>query len=1202
MENKPKRTRKSNDTKKTVIDKTQDKSNDNPKKGKITKYFSVLPKTAETSENNKTNIKNSSDIQKPDSNKINSEINIHRSALKTYSKNSNQSNKDDSNKKTSKLKSETEVIKPTSSTNKRRRSDNLETNGESDQLVINGKKQVNSSIKKRTRQSNIITETCDETDKNDSITSSKEGSKKSDSKNNNSESPSKTRSRQSVDYFKMENPEGETPKRKRGRISNEGTIEEESKKRKRQSNNSIKDMLELIKTENSVKESNLVTDGNVTCAECKINIPADEWADHNTREHYTFGWRLGENQPTVKNTKKNRKVLDDILETVNELNCKKCDLKLTTSLGYLEHLQECGKEKLPDSKVVCGVCKLKIEKPQWQHHKYKAHTNLAWKEGETPLDLNDNSVVMAILNKLYKEKKPLFCEKCGVSKKSVIGFLSHRSMCQLSADELEGLKIKCELCDNRVLPVSMVMHLKCKHKLNPDMTPILTPPPKKNELEDVMETGKRRAHRKALSFIENMDDQQPLQHTHYTFKLLLDEPNVISKLKGEEEDNKKVTCKFKECQIEKPTATEIIDHMKNCDKQPENYYNCKYCWFLDNSEIEVRSHIQIVHNINCRGKLLNDVKDEYIAPVEEQTATSHSSRKPASKVIVDENGSARPKFLIPRIRGKHNNLFGQAFLWTREFREFNYSTSRLFDKFEADKNQWLLLEEMLLDSYLPKSNDSCNVDFAITSGFGEPDPKNISFKNMELFDTKTHSNGYATIFAGGPITAMSWVPTPDSVTESPQFLAVAVQNDPDSQYYHNENYHEPYLIQFWHFGSLRNRSKDPIKPQLAFCLAFDYGPVWHLEWCPSGCYDLDRRRLGLLAVAASDGNVYVYSVPFFSEDEFGLFYKPKPSVVLKFGHPEDHKLSEQKFYATKVSWSQAFGHERIAVGYTNGSVAIFDLTKDSTLLEIQQNSTSFLFPYLSFQAHYHYITGIQILPYSGCSVLVTTSFDRDLCFWDLKTQNVIFAFRKRNIFTCSAWFNNWMGVVTGSDVAFNTTAPCSSSITQVRHFTSNWSHLLPSYATVKDVSTNDWLNCVAHGNTIGEVCTYLGQQFLCGLDSDKRVKFYRKVLSTVKIVPKVPKTDTQTHEPIVYKSAVDKYGVVICDVKADSFKDFPASVENNFTTDIKQGKADTYPLAAVNKVAYNPNLQASTFLATGYHIGFVRIMVMRFLNDDEQVM
>lgn len=55
----------------------------------------------------------------------------------------------------------------------------------------------------------------------------------------------------------------------------------------------------------------------------------------------------------------------------------------------------------------------------------------------------------------------------------------------------------------------------------------------------------------------------------------------------------------------------------------------------------MRSHIQIVHNINCRGKLLNDVKDEYIAPVEEQTATSHSSRKPASKVIVDENGSGR---------------------------------------------------------------------------------------------------------------------------------------------------------------------------------------------------------------------------------------------------------------------------------------------------------------------------------------------------------------------------------------------------------------------------------------------------------------------------------------------------------------------------------------------------------------------------------
>lgn len=51
-----------------------------------------------------------------------------------------------------------------------------------------------------------------------------------------------------------------------------------------------------------------------------------------------------------------------------------------------------------------------------------------------------------------------------------------------------------------------------------------------------------------------------------------------------------------------------------------------------------------------------------------------------------------------------------------------------------------------------------------------------------------------------------------------------------------------------------------------------------MEWCPSGCYDLENvednpgvlKRLGLLAVAGSDSFVYIYAVPAPVEDGYLL--------------------------------------------------------------------------------------------------------------------------------------------------------------------------------------------------------------------------------------------------------------------------------------------------------------------------------------------
>lgn len=65
-----------------------------------------------------------------------------------------------------------------------------------------------------------------------------------------------------------------------------------------------------------------------------------------------------------------------------------------------------------------------------------------------------------------------------------------------------------------------------------------------------------------------------------------------------------------------------------------------------------------------------------------------------------------------------------------------------------------------------------------------------------------------------------------------------------------------------------------VVPEMAFAITHDYGVVWDLDWCPSGCNDdcyinIDQNncdsnssaKMGLLAIACSNGKSYVYAIP-----------------------------------------------------------------------------------------------------------------------------------------------------------------------------------------------------------------------------------------------------------------------------------------------------------------------------------------------------
>lgn len=100
--------------------------------------------------------------------------------------------------------------------------------------------------------------------------------------------------------------------------------------------------------------------------------------------------------------------------------------------------------------------------------------------------MSDHKLVFRVLGNLCKKNHPLRCETCGVKKKSVIGFLSHKSQCQKTDQELEGLKVMCQLCGRTMLPVSLQRHMDLSH------------PEKKPEIADVAE-AEVLAPRKAAS-------------------------------------------------------------------------------------------------------------------------------------------------------------------------------------------------------------------------------------------------------------------------------------------------------------------------------------------------------------------------------------------------------------------------------------------------------------------------------------------------------------------------------------------------------------------------------------------------------------------------------------------------------------------------------------------------------------------------------
>ncbi|KAK9888369.1 hypothetical protein WA026_000622 [Henosepilachna vigintioctopunctata] len=897
--------------------------------------------------------------------------------------------------------------------------------------------------------------------------------------------------------------------------------------------------------------------------------------------------------------------------------------------------------------VTCAVCKNEMDKNNWPYHKQRYHNNLAWRIGEPPLDLTNMDLVKQILNSLYLARKLFYCDKCDKAMKSVNGFLSHKSVC---GKTVEAVRVPCQYCSRKMLPVSLPSHIRHHHEAIEGVEPKVK---KKSNLSIAVANAKRKAAAKALKVIQHFN----LEYSgiRSTFTKYFEDLSFISSdisttmLQKQIIASKRVACKYPNCNFECVSAEDIKQHLKFCVNRPENGYVCKHCLFVQLTIADIIYHIETVH-----GVIIKEGEDSDSEPVENPPkAKVEKPKRGSRKKLTIEKEKSLPKktpYFLPTEK-KLDQIFEKAYEWTLDFCEKNFCCPIPEENFPCLKANWDLMPVDTIQEYLPLMGYSCDVGFETVVDFQDVLHKDHTFRKFNLFESYLENNGNSTIFCGGPINSISWLPTPHTKNSVHQIVAVSTKKHPDSKYTNDANYNEKCLIQFWDVGPLKNLDTSMCRPRLGFCLSFDHGPVWDMQWCPSNCYDLDEpteasdkfRRMGILAVAGSDSAIYIYSIPNFKAS--GLIYNSRPVMILNPMAVQEATFGNRKFYASRISWSKAPGHKYLAAGYTNGMVAIFYLSSTSEVLRKNDSNIDTLIPYKTFQAHYHHISTITLHHLNdGCRWLLTGSYDRAVSLWDLNETSAPVQTIKRNIVNDAIWMTNWLCHVIAYDEA-STIGQASSIMQQTRDFLSDPLYLFHCSAAITSITGSDWLNGIIQANAVGEIFATFPKQIMMNLNwkylKNKKLLFgyttlveKRKTVEerlrensekemalrnqlTVKTVLKsgeLPSNKEVTHldynphyyeyEPLLYHEVDNKYGLIFCDHKMNCISDFPQSLRENMSFSSKMyasSKPNIYPLQAINRIQMNPNRQATTYYVTGYQAGFVRLTSMKFLNKDPQV-
>ncbi|XP_050091290.1 uncharacterized protein LOC126574918 isoform X2 [Anopheles aquasalis] len=556
----------------------------------------------------------------------------------------------------------------------------------------------------------------------------------------------------------------------------------------------------------------------------------------------------------------------------------------------------------------------------------------------------------------------------------------------------------------------------------------------------------------------------------------------------------------------------------------------------------------------------------------------------------------------------------------RQFHRAMYGSPLLFEHLQPHTDMRLMSQQTVKE-YLPRSTRSMRYRLRQVKTYDEPYNDSLSdgWKRLQIFQGQSLGFQESVFYCGGPVTAMAWLPMPceektdrqsrNQLQDPPdQILALACKSGYD-EYYNGEQLsarpQRKCLIQIWNTGPIVNNliSKAmPMKtaPQLSFAIACDFGPIFQLAFCPSGCYN-DRSeghsidRLGLLAATGSDGDVYVFSLnrALVQRTESTapriLHLVPVLRLSLTLTIPRQSPTADYTGHATlKIVWSRARGHAVFAAGFSNGVVAVWNLETRSSLLRGVKGGTPTLLPtHKLLHSCSGAITALDLHYDENARYLVVGNSDRRLKVYDLGSgQHLppeVCSLSVRSRCSAARWMTHFPVLMMVFDDIFALDR-CSLTVHQPREIGYRLFPALPFAAEATDLASNDWLGVNAVSTDGGDVLSHRPMPFVYHVHERKVIQMLTTT-TTVRLSEGDAELDLST-----YESYAEHCGMLFSDTDRVRDRSDTKSLQVKL---LRRAAVDKYSITRTTQVSFNPNSSSFHYYAIGYQAGFVRIRGLR---------
>uniref|UniRef100_A0A8C9DEN0 General transcription factor 3C polypeptide 2 n=1 Tax=Prolemur simus TaxID=1328070 RepID=A0A8C9DEN0_PROSS len=536
--------------------------------------------------------------------------------------------------------------------------------------------------------------------------------------------------------------------------------------------------------------------------------------------------------------------------------------------------------------------------------------------------------------------------------------------------------------------------------------------------------------------------------------------------------------------------------------------------------------------------------------------------------------------------------------------------------------KWHLLSELEAAPYLPQEEKS-----PLFSVQREGLPEDGTLYRINRFSSITaHPERWdVSFFTGGPLWALDWCPVPEGAGAL-QYVALFSSPDMNETHPLSQLHSGPGLLQLWGLGTLQQESCPGNRAHFVYGIACDHGCIWDLKFCPSGAWELPGTprkapllpRLGLLALACSDGKVLLFSLPHpeallaqQSPDAVKpAIYKVQCVATLQVGSMQASDPSECG-QCLSLAWMPTSPHHHLAAGYYNGMVVFWNLPTNSPLQRIRLSDGSLkLYPFQCFLAHDQAVRTLQWCK-ANSHFLVSAGSDRKIKFWDLRRPYEPINSIKRFLSTELAWLLPYNGVTVAQDNCYASYGLCGIHYIDAGYLGFKAYFTAPRKGTVWSLSGSDWLGTIAAGDISGELIAAILPDMALNPINVKRPVERRFPIYKADLMPYQDSPEGQDHSSAssgapnppkarTYAETVNHHYLLFQDTDLGTFQDL---LHREPMLRMQEGEGhsqlclDRLQLEAIHKVRFSPNLDSYGWLVSGGQSGLVRIHFVRGLTS-----